>query len=248
MALIICPECGKNVSESAESCPNCGYSIKKHVLKEKIKIQQRKEQKARKDYDSKKAKLMQEYSQYSFEPPALTKSIIFIGLSIFFSIMTILFLLVTFEFIGDGSHPIGMTIFTLLFAILTGLAGYNYFTTEMTEYRLYKNDPETYKVNHSKRIPLTPEQNREIEQKLLTEYDQLQYESSLLASLKRELNPPTPVIRTEAKSTVQRCPHCNSTKIRPISTTSRMVSVAAVGLASGKIGKQFECLNCKYKW
>lgn len=60
MALITCPECGKNVSESAESCPNCGYSIKKHVLKEKIAIQQKNEQKARKDYDSKKAKLIQE--------------------------------------------------------------------------------------------------------------------------------------------------------------------------------------------
>lgn len=32
MALINCPECGKeNVSDSAESCPNCGYNIKKHV-------------------------------------------------------------------------------------------------------------------------------------------------------------------------------------------------------------------------
>lgn len=31
MALIKCPECGKeNVSDSAESCPECGYNIKKH--------------------------------------------------------------------------------------------------------------------------------------------------------------------------------------------------------------------------
>ena len=27
MALINCPECGKEVSDSAEMCPNCGYSI-----------------------------------------------------------------------------------------------------------------------------------------------------------------------------------------------------------------------------
>lgn len=32
MALIKCPECGKeNVSDSAESCPDCGYNIKKYV-------------------------------------------------------------------------------------------------------------------------------------------------------------------------------------------------------------------------
>ena len=250
MALIQCPECRKNVSETAETCPNCGFAIKNHVLKQKIADQRKKEQEARKVYDSKKAKLTQEYAQYSFEPPTLTKSIIFIGMSIFFSIMTILFLLIIFEVVGDGSHPVGWAIFTLLFAILTGLAGSNYFTTEMKEYRLYKNDPESYKANHSKRIPLTPEQNKEIEKKLLTEYDQLQYESLLLDSLKIELNPPTPTVnvRPEAKSNVQRCPHCNSTRIRHISTANRMVSVAAVGLASGKIGKQFECLNCTYKW
>ena len=35
MALIKCPECRKEVSDSAVSCPNCGYGIKTHF--EKIK-------------------------------------------------------------------------------------------------------------------------------------------------------------------------------------------------------------------
>lgn len=36
MALINCPECGKeNVSDTAEMCPSCGYGIKAHF--EKIK-------------------------------------------------------------------------------------------------------------------------------------------------------------------------------------------------------------------
>ena len=34
MALIKCPECGKDVSSEAESCPYCGYPIKTAVLKE----------------------------------------------------------------------------------------------------------------------------------------------------------------------------------------------------------------------
>lgn len=29
MALINCPECGKEISDRAEACPNCGYPIKK---------------------------------------------------------------------------------------------------------------------------------------------------------------------------------------------------------------------------
>lgn len=27
MALIICPECGKKVSDLAKTCPDCGYPI-----------------------------------------------------------------------------------------------------------------------------------------------------------------------------------------------------------------------------
>ena len=44
MALIKCPECGReNVSDSAEACPDCGYGIKAHF--EKIrKEEERKEQ------------------------------------------------------------------------------------------------------------------------------------------------------------------------------------------------------------
>lgn len=36
MALIKCPECGKeNVSDAATACPSCGYNIREHF--EKIK-------------------------------------------------------------------------------------------------------------------------------------------------------------------------------------------------------------------
>lgn len=44
------------------------------------------------------------------------------------------------------------------------------------------------------------------------------------------------------------CPMCKSTNIKKISTTSRMVSVVTVGLASGKLGKQYKCERCKYMW
>ena len=29
MALVKCPECSKQISDQAENCPSCGYSIKK---------------------------------------------------------------------------------------------------------------------------------------------------------------------------------------------------------------------------
>lgn len=44
------------------------------------------------------------------------------------------------------------------------------------------------------------------------------------------------------------CPMCGSLQTQRITTAKRAASVYAVGLASDKIGKQFECKVCKYKW
>ena len=44
------------------------------------------------------------------------------------------------------------------------------------------------------------------------------------------------------------CPMCGSKNTNRISTLNRAVSIGALGLASSKIGKQYECKNCKHKW
>ena len=44
------------------------------------------------------------------------------------------------------------------------------------------------------------------------------------------------------------CPMCGSKNTRRISNVNRSVSVGMLGLASSKIGKQYECLTCKNKW
>lgn len=45
MALIKCPECGReNVSDSAEACPDCGYGIKAHFEKIREEEEKRKEE------------------------------------------------------------------------------------------------------------------------------------------------------------------------------------------------------------
>ena len=45
-----------------------------------------------------------------------------------------------------------------------------------------------------------------------------------------------------------RCPRCGRTDTRRIGNINRATSVAFWGLASSKIGKQYECYNCKHKW
>ena len=49
-------------------------------------------------------------------------------------------------------------------------------------------------------------------------------------------------------SNIPTCPTCGSTNVRPISTLNRAVSIGVFGLFSSKIGKNYECLNCKSKW
>lgn len=43
MALVKCPECGKKVSDTAVSCPNCGYGIKEHFERERKQAAKRRE-------------------------------------------------------------------------------------------------------------------------------------------------------------------------------------------------------------
>ncbi len=61
MALITCPECGKeNVSDTAISCPSCGYNIKKYVAIKQAEEERKKQEeiKANRPKMPKKQKLL----------------------------------------------------------------------------------------------------------------------------------------------------------------------------------------------
>ena len=45
-----------------------------------------------------------------------------------------------------------------------------------------------------------------------------------------------------------KCPMCGSNKIANISTAKKVVSAEILGLASAKIGKTYQCDECKYMW
>lgn len=246
MALIKCPECGKNISESAESCPNCGLNIKQYLLQQKLNAQKQKVNEAREIYEKKKAKLTHDYRYSNFEPPTMTKAYPFIVSATVFLIISVSCLLLLFDIVeGDGSSPVGLLIFSLIFLFITAYWAKQLYHTQKLEMKSYKNDPEKYKEIHTKNVLLSPEQKKSIEQQVSEEYRTYRNELDYLAAIDKQLNP---TAGKELQTKIPRCPHCNSTKIRPISTASRVASVTAIGIASGKIGKQFECLNCKYKW
>ena len=45
-----------------------------------------------------------------------------------------------------------------------------------------------------------------------------------------------------------KCPTCNSTNLKKISTTSKVVNTAVFGLFGTKRFKQFHCNNCGFEW
>lgn len=57
-----------------------------------------------------------------------------------------------------------------------------------------------------------------------------------------------PVSQPSIQSGVPRCPVCQSTSIQKIDAIDRTVSLAVLGLASGKIGKSRKCKTCGYLW
>ena len=56
----------------------------------------------------------------------------------------------------------------------------------------------------------------------------------------------TPIIIARGNNI--KCPNCGSTRVQSISTINRAISISVLGLASSKIGKQYQCNACKYKW
>ncbi len=58
-------------------------------------------------------------------------------------------------------------------------------------------------------------------------------------------NPSNPFMMT---NNVPKCPTCNSTNIKKISTASKAFGAAMFGLFSKTAHSQFQCNNCGYKW
>lgn len=185
MALTKCPECGKeNVSDSAESCPDCGYGIKAHF--EKIRGQ---------ELNQKVYEIKLNNVKMPEEPKRMNVAY---GLAIFFAFGAIC---------GFITSPI-MGLILIIFACWMGYEGSKQYDNEMSKYNLAKSNFE----NYQKEIVREQEHKAQIE------------------------------------ASKMKCPQCGSTNIERISTTSRAVSVAIVGLASGKIGKQYKCRQCKHMW
>ena len=111
-------------------------------------------------------------------------------------------------------------------------------------YENYKSMPKVKKCKNCKRkypkiFIKCPKCNQQLI-KLSTENKQLDKQVN---EIKKEIQE-----YQEKQSNIPTCPTCGSTNVRHISTLNRAVSIGVFGLFSSKIGKNYECLNCKAKW
>ncbi len=79
----------------------------------------------------------------------------------------------------------------------------------------------------------------------LYEKDPIEYQlkiSQFKASLKQQES------SKPKEDNTLRCPTCNSTKVKKISATSKVVGASMFGLFSKTARSQFKCEQCGYKW
>lgn len=331
MALIKCPECGKEISDSADVCPNCGFSIKSYIqtmeaeqseIKLKQKFEQLKEfQKAQLQPELKKELADVDKEQLPSKP--VFKDVFFdnkgnmailwsllgafglvFGILLKTSILTIIG--VVGAFVGIGAFISSKSIYDKKMKDYNEKANVSEYKEKKKanikcSYSLHPIITGKYDSDYHYLCPICGERLLKLDGsisdtcihcgiKIPTPYISLhkhEYYHNLagqkfsanvvvngnmgrfrwgeLVEEEASANPLFNADECKKRQTIQskvaatqstsitnqhklKCPICGSTNIRRISTLNRGVSVAAVGLASSKIGKQYECKSCKHKW
>ena len=256
MALVNCPECGREkVSDTAESCPDCGYNIKaffedkaakEQLLKwqrEQEKAQQKKEEENLKNNEKKisilniqRKKKIDEIKEMEMpKKPTFISNLFKNGVNGGGAITWIILLTLIISFLigAFADSHLFLLIFVLL--LLFGVPFWSYicwldYKSELNRYNEIVSDFDHYKQEKIKAVE--------------NEYDRKINNIKLYGSE----NEPSRTYSYRPTVNTPKCPTCGSTNIKKIGTVNRAASVYAAGLASSKIGKQFECKNCGYKW
>lgn len=229
MALIKCPECGReSVSSSAASCPTCGFGIKSwYDEQERQKLERQTQEAQRKQYEAEhKAKVQQTLNAVDVPThrPFINGSII---LGAVFTLFGVLF---CYWYITNPSDTHwGFTIFVLLVGLIWLALGIGKLKNNKAIYDKYHGDTEAYR-----RYLAEAEVRKQ-------EFEKDQKETLARARADRIKE------EEEARASIK-CPACGSKRYKKISLSSKVVSTEMLGLASSKVGKTFQCKTCGYKW
>lgn len=253
MALIKCPECGKEVSDRAPACIHCGFPLQR-VQIETIIAEDTKENKT----EVKEQGIIKEVQnpnkpvphketekEVKEETPTeaaqrqketikqLKKSLREDRLMTFISLICLVGIIVLAAHIWKAMDH-GDLFFVLVIVLYIGLLPLMFFIAAVTDIPKCRDKLEAAQHDISAYDKVVEQQKKEAEER--------KQEQERINKAMRE--------HEEAVKAAQhpRCPMCGSTNTERISTLNRATSVAMVGLASSKIGKQYQCNNCKHKW
>ena len=232
MSLVKCPECGRdNVSDSSESCPSCGYNVKRHFdsMKENARKQKIQEElKKESDRMDELINMKIEDNAKNINLPSKRPSInIFIILSCFFFLLCFLFCLVQFKIIGDGSDCIIPLVFCIFGAVVTLYYGLEKLNKDKKMFDELNSNPNEYKRMIAKKNGISTSDMNEINHIIAKERNNLpELKKSIDETLHKNNN-------------VLKCPKCGSTAV---TTGQRGFSMWTGFLGSNKTVNR--CGNC----
>lgn len=273
MALVTCPECGReNVSDSAESCPNCGFNIRKFFAEKKQTI----------FCDITDTNICYTYLDgfdegvngiYTSDRDRkyyVKNGLVYLpGGDAYF--LTDKFLLPvkdnirTFEGTIPNSELFNATIYSQHFTsgrskwiftdsgIIENDEGEKGVYKRFGDFLIYKmsNSSSSYMKDRACVFAIHENQiygSGYIKREYVTELESARSE---IKNKQYTFEVPKQIEQTcfsYSSSNVPKCPTCGSTKIQKISGTKRWVTTGLFGLASSNVGKTMECKNCGYKW
>lgn len=223
MALVRCPECGKeNVSNTAKACPNCGFNINEHFI---CIAEKDKEQKAEEEYERSERIRLKNRNKSIIDSISMPEEPKISKIGIGFSVFLIAFAILSFYWWQDYNYLNDNQLYTaigcVVVSIIVFLITLKSFYSSKANYKIICSNFEEYKTHR------------------VTEL--------IEAADRREKAQIEAMIASKNNHSVK-CPICGSYNTKRISNMNRIVSISAVGLASSKIGKQYECAKCKHKW
>jgi len=234
MAMIMCPECGKEISDKADVCPNCGFGVKHYLENEREK--KRNKEKLKENYENELRQLETYFPRKKYFIDVLFDKEHNGWLAIFLTIVmglgAIACLLIFI--LGEIKVSTVLLFIVCLLLFFTGAEGGIH-----AAYRDFQKITEAYNEEMSNLDNVKAQKKEELLSKYNEELSRIE-RTDFMQKKQSE--------QEQKQNYGLKCPVCGSIKVKRLSNTSRAISVAAVGLASSKIGKQYECMSCNHKW
>lgn len=271
MALVKCPECGKEISDKSKECIHCGYPIKEYF--DQLELTEQK--------SNTKCNFNGSVVDFSDIIPRFKDKYSFDVFDALYS-----------KFMENNIDICHTSIMEFIRKVMTTHIipkEFNHYKTQTEFIEFVKNDlPNNVRCvikendvsydlspvkeslnqygycdkNAIKHIKLIPELSSQEKNEFIhflndKKYIPYSYPYDMLDIIeadtinyiinywRKDTEAQQPTLNTNRKP---HCPNCGSENIKKISFTSRAVGVMAVGLLSSSIGKTFKCKSCGYKW